>query len=147
MIQRRVPATALPPMTDIALRLSALFPIIADGEVELRDNGNGPYIHAWNRPEPQPTEEALRAVVIPEPDLVISDLQARLWLNSAGFYEAAVQNHIDSIPDLRTREDAKVTWDRSLTIRLSSPLVQSIGAALGMSTHQLRAAFILAGEM
>jgi hypothetical protein len=145
-IAARIAASATFP--DLSDRLAVLFPgidFVAD--VEIRDDGSGPRIAAWHRPEPQPTEAELRAVVIPLPDLVITDLQARLWLNAAGFYESAVQSLIDAIPDPVARENARAVWDRALTIHLSHPLTQSLGAALGLDAAQLRAAFLAAAAL
>jgi hypothetical protein len=99
---------------DLAERLAALFPgIDLVTDVEVRDDGSGPRIAAWHRPEPKPTPAELAAVVVPPPDLVITDLQARLWLNAAGFYESAVQSLIDAIPEQAARENARAVWDRS----------------------------------
>lgn len=144
----RQPAPPPAPLTDLADRLTVLFPgidFVAD--VEIRDDGSGPRIAAWHRSEPQPTEDELRAVVVPLPDLVITDLQARLWLNAAGFYESAVQSLIDAIPDPVARENARAVWDRALTIHLSHPLTQNLGAALGLDAAQLRAAFLAAAAL
>ena len=133
---------------DLAERLAALFPgIDLVTDVEVRDDGRGPRIAAWHRPEPKPTPAELAAVVVPPPDLVITDLQARLWLNAAGFYESAVQSLIDAIPEQAARENARAVWDRALTIHLSHPLTQSLGAALGLDAAQLRAAFLAAAAL
>lgn len=144
----RQPAPPPAPLTDLVARVTVLFPDFdALRDAEVRDDGDGPHLAAWHRPEPQPTAEELRAVVLPAPDLVITDLQARLWLNAAGFYEAAVQAHIDAIPDQAARENARAVWDRALTIHLSHPLVTSIGTALGLNAAQLRAAFAAAAQL
>lgn len=143
----RQPAPPPAPL-DLAGALRVLYPDLdLAADVGIRDDGDGPYIAAWHRPEPQPTEAELRAVVIPLPDLVITDLQARLWLNQAGLFEEAIQKHIDAIPDRVQRENARATWDRALTIHLSHPLVQILGAALGLDAAQLRAAFLAAAAL
>lgn len=59
-------------------------------DVELRDDGDGPYIAAWNRPEPQPTpaelEAAWQAWLADEParqaraeEIVQAPITARQW--------------------------------------------------------------------
>lgn len=49
--------------------------------VMLRDDGQGPYIAAWNHPTlPQPTPEQIEAAVIPAPDWrtpIMEDFKAR----------------------------------------------------------------------
>lgn len=138
-----------PPSFDLVGRLRQLFPAAVIGDdIEVSADLAGQHsITAWHRAEPQPTEEDLRAVVLPEPDLVITDLQARRWLNRAGLFEEAVQKQIEAIPDRLTREDARADWDRALVVRLSSPLVQSIGAALGLDADKLRVAFTAAAAL
>jgi hypothetical protein len=48
------------------LALAQLFPgIDLEREVILQDDGNGPYIAAWRRPEPQPTPAEIAAAALP----------------------------------------------------------------------------------
>jgi hypothetical protein len=63
----RQPAPPPAPLTDLVARLTVLFPDFdALRDAEVRDDGAGPHLAAWHRPEPQPTAEELRAVVLPE---------------------------------------------------------------------------------
>jgi hypothetical protein len=50
----------------IAQSLQHMFPDIdLEREVILQDDGNGPYIAAWRRPEPQPTDAEIAAAALP----------------------------------------------------------------------------------
>ena len=50
---------------NIVLKLQTLFPgINFIKDVVVQDDGNGPYIAAWRRQEPMPTEEELNAPVV-----------------------------------------------------------------------------------
>ena len=52
----------------LSLALAHLFPgtkFSAGGDCELRDDGAGPYIAVWRRPEPQPTPEQIAAAAKP----------------------------------------------------------------------------------
>ncbi len=138
-------SAAYPPEFDLRGRLLALYR--SDAHFEVAEDAVGQSITAWLVDWPVPSDEQLRAVVLPEPDLTITDLQARLWLNAAGLYEAAIQAHIGAIPDLAARENARAVWDRALTVHLSHPLTQSLGAALGLNAAQLRAAFVTAATL
>lgn len=55
-------------MGDLALRLQKLFPGIKFlQDVVVQDDGEGPYIKYWSRPEPMPTPEQLKAVDVSQP--------------------------------------------------------------------------------
>lgn len=62
-----------------------LFPGIANGEFSLQDDGAGPYIARWSRPEPKPTPEQLAAVVIPTPEQIQADYTARIQVRLDAF--------------------------------------------------------------
>jgi hypothetical protein len=50
----------------LSVAISHLFPSIDfTTECILVDDGTGPYIAAWNRPEPQPTPEEIEAAILP----------------------------------------------------------------------------------
>lgn len=131
-----------PAPIDIAGALAALFPgIDLDRDVELRDDGAGVFIVAWRRAEPRPTEEDLRAVIIPGPNLALTARQARLWLLSVGISTDAVRRKIAEIEDETERAAARIEWEYSVEIHINHPLVKAIGAALGFDAAQLRAGF------
>ena len=70
-------------MLDLDLRIQKLFPDAVNGvDYELRDVGDGPYIHSWALDAAQPTEAELLAVsTVTEMDVVI-ERERRL---AAGF--------------------------------------------------------------
>ena len=48
--------------------LTQLFPNLTfgpSGDCEVRDDGRGPYIAAWRRPEPRPTDAEIAAAALP----------------------------------------------------------------------------------
>jgi XkdW protein len=142
------PEPAAVPPIDIAAALAVLFPgIDCDRDVELRDDGAGVCIARWNRAEPQPSEEALRAVEIPAPVLTLTARQARLWLLSAGLDDAAIRAQIATIPDGAQRAAALVEWEYSVTIHSDHPLVLQVASGLGLDAAQLRAAFVSAANL
>lgn len=50
----------------LATKLTHLFPDIDFlVDCKLQDDGNGPYIATWNRPEPQPSQAEIDAVAVP----------------------------------------------------------------------------------
>jgi hypothetical protein len=138
----RLAALKAPPPCDVAGALRVLFPDIdLVDDVEILNEGEGPRITRWNRPEPQPTEARLRAVVVPPPILTLTARQARLWLLSAGLDGAAVRAQIDAMPEAGQREAAAIEWEYATEIRSDHPLVLSIASGLGLGESQLRAAF------
>jgi hypothetical protein len=113
-----------------------LFPGITDAEFSLRDDGAGPYIERWDRPEPKPTPGQLAAVVIPEPvPQVVSRFQARAALLQAGL--------LSNVEALMANADAvtKLAWADAQEFRRTSPTVLSMGAALGLDDAALDALF------
>ena len=83
--------------------------------------------------KPEPVVEVPQAV---------TQRQARLALLAAGLL-AAVQPALDSLPSPQ-REAAQIEWDWASTIKRDSPLIVSVGAALGLTDEQIDALFIAA---
>ena len=51
---------------NISSIISSMYPGIDFlSDCKLQDDGNGPYIAAWNRPEPQPTQAEIDAAILP----------------------------------------------------------------------------------
>lgn len=71
--------------------------------------------------------------------------QARLALLAAGLL-ANVDTSIDSLPS-PTKEAARIEWDYSSTVERHRGLVQSLGAAMGLTDAQLDALFIQAATL
>lgn len=142
------PQPAPAPAPPLALALRHLFPgIDLDADCLLADDGDGPRIVRWARPEPQPTPAELAAVVIPAPVLTLTARQMRLWLLSAGLGDEAVRARLAAIPDATQRAASLIEWEYSVEIHSNHPLVLSIGAALGLSGAQLRAAFTAGAKL
>ena len=72
--------------------------------------------------------------------------QARQALVLAGLYEHAIAA-IAAIPDPQQRLLAQIEWDDSPVYERQSPLVQQVGAALGLSEAQLDDLFISASTL
>lgn len=45
----------------LAIAIKQLFPIASLDDFTVQDDGDGPYIKAWNLPDPQPTPQQLEA--------------------------------------------------------------------------------------
>ena len=81
----------------------------------------------------------------PDPIITASDIplavsmrQARLALKQEGLL-ATVQSNIDALP-----EESQIEWEYAAQVERSSPLVASLGAALGLTETQLDDLFKLA---
>lgn len=139
----RLAALKAPPPCDVAGALRELFPgIDLVNDVEILNAEEGPRIARWHRPELQPTEARLRAVVVPPPVLTLTARQTRLWLLSVGLDGAAVRAQIEAMPEAGQREAAAIEWEYATEIRSNHPLVLSIASGLGLAESQLRAAFL-----
>lgn len=80
--------------------------------------------------------------VVPEQ---VTMRQARLALLGAGLL-ANVDTAIDSLPS-PTKEAARIEWDYSSTVERHRGLVQSLGAAMGLTDAQLDTLFIQAATL
>jgi len=76
----------------------------------------------------------IEPVIVPS---VVSMAQARKALVLAGVSMATVQAALEAITDATARELAIIDWEYAATVRHDSPLVQSIGAALGLDVDAL----------
>lgn len=148
-VVRPVLSAFFPADFDLIGRLKTAFPTANfPDEIEVTKSADGTYaITGWNLPRPVPSQAEIEAVVIPEPNLALTARQARLWLLSAGLDDEAVAAKIDAIPDEKQRAAALIEWEYSAEIHLNHPLVQSIGASLGLTPAQLRAAFTAAAAL
>ena len=86
--------------------------------------------------EPQPSPDNYEYI----PDAV-SMRQARLALSRQGLL-AQVQTGINSLS-----EESQIEWEYAGSVERNSPLVQSLGAALGLTETQLDDLFILAATL
>jgi hypothetical protein len=99
----------------------------------------------------QATIESLEATIVeltppPKPESV-TPAQIRLWLIAHGISLETVSQMIAAIPDEATRAAAQVRWEYGLVVLRDDPLVQQMGAALGLTTDQMDAAFLAASQI
>lgn len=88
-------------------------------------------------PAAPPTPE-LPPVVFPH----LSARQLRLGLIAAGVSLSAVDAAIASIPDDADREVAQVEWQYASQFERDHPLIEQVGAALGLEPWQIDAAWL-----
>lgn len=89
----------------LALSIAHLFPYIDfERECVLVDNGAGPYIAQWNRPEPQPTEQEIAAAMLPAAQASIVQ-RIKAERDKRKFEGVTVGAHrFHSDPDSRTQQ-------------------------------------------
>ncbi len=77
----------------------------------------------------------------------ITRRQLRLWLHRSGVPTSAVMAALDAIQDPDARAEAIIEWEDATVFQRSHPLIESIGAALGMTSEQLDAAWMGASHL
>ena len=77
----------------------------------------------------------------------VSMAAARKALILGGVSLAAVDAAIDSITDSTERDLARTDWEYAATVRRHSPLVDSLGAAIGLTESEIDALFVAAGGL
>lgn len=75
----------------------------------------------------------------------ITPRQARLALLGAGLL-ASIDATLESLPEPQ-RSAAKIEWEYAVSIERSSPLVATLGSALGLNVEQLDSLFIEAAKL
>ena len=89
--------------------------------------------------------------IAPEPVVVIPEsvsmAQARKALRMSGITSANVVSAINAIPDVMARDLALIDWEFEGRVRRLSPLVQSLGPALGLTDAQIDALFVAASSL
>lgn len=83
-------------------------------------------------------------VAIPES---ISPRQIRLWFIQNNIPLATVENAINGIEDVVLREITKVEWEYSPYVERNHPMINNLGAALGLTPEQIDQAFITASNL
>jgi len=91
--------------------------------------------------EPLPeTDPEVAAFLNPPPPMpVLTARQLRLGLVLNGISLSSVEAAIDAIEDETDREVARIEWEYATTFERSHPLVNQIGAALGLTPEQIDA--------
>lgn len=99
----------------------------------------------------QATISTLEATIVeltpPPKPASVTPAQIRLWLIAHGISLETVSQMIAAIPDEATRAAAQVRWEYGLVVLREDPLVQQMGAALGLTVDQMDAAFLAASQI
>lgn len=117
---------------------------MAFGDIQLQDDGAGPYIKEWNHPTlPRPTQEQIDAATpadlsIP---LTVSMRQARLALSQSGLLSA-----VNVAMEAATEAD-QIEWEYATTVERYSPLVLNMAMALGLGDAEIDDLLRLAGTL
>ena len=75
----------------------------------------------------------------PEPLRPLTARQLRLGLVTNGISLSSVEAAIDAIEDQTDREVARIEWEYATTFERSHPLIEQVGAALGLTPEQIDA--------
>lgn len=99
----------------------------------------------------QDSTGALSGVVVHDGDFAVPQTvtatQIRLWLFRHGVSLESVQSAIDSIQDPQVRGETQIQWEYAPYIERSHPLLDAIGAAVGLTSSQIDAAFVAASRL
>lgn len=68
--------------------------------------------------------------------------QLRLGLVASGISLAAVEAAIDAIEDAADRELARIEWEYASQFERDHPLIEQVGAAVGLSIQQINDAWL-----
>lgn len=80
-----------------------------------------------------------------EPDMPpLTARQLRLGLIAAGISLASVEGAIAAIPDETDRAVAEVEWEYASQFERDHPLIEQVGAAVGMTPEQIDTAWLAA---
>lgn len=82
--------------------------------------------------------------IIPSVPSRISPRQIRLWLIENGFSLISIDSIIDSISDNMLKEKTKIEWEFSPYVERNHPMINTLGAVLGLTSEQIDQAFIQA---
>ena len=134
----------------LAQTIQHLFPgIDMQAECLVQDDGSGPYIKAWNRPEPQPTQAeieaaapaalaaAARAAIVP-----VTRRQMLTALHRAGLL-ATIKGAVAASGDI----ELQIAFDESQEFQRNNPFLASMAAALGKTDAEIDAVFALAATL
>lgn len=86
----------------------------------------------------------------PEPAIVpssISPRQIRLWFIQNNIPLSTVENAINSIENNVLRETTKVEWEYSPYVERNHPMINTLGAILGLTPEIIDQAFITASNL
>lgn len=134
----------------LAATISHLFPGISfETECILIDEGSGPYIAKWNRPEPQPSDAELQAA---EPAAAAAAARAAIQpvtrrqmltaLHRVGLL-ATIKGAVAASGDV----ELQIAFDESQEFQRNNPFLASMAAALGKTDAEIDAVFALAATL
>jgi hypothetical protein len=83
-------------------------------------------------------------IVVPES---ISPRQIRLWFIQNNIPLSTVENAINSIEDVVLKEITRVEWEYSPYVERNHPMINNLGAILGLTPEQIDQAFIIASTL
>jgi hypothetical protein len=83
-------------------------------------------------------------IIVPEN---ISARQVRLWLIDNNIDLNNVVNIINTIEDPILRQKTQVEWEYAPYIERYHPLIDTLGAALGLTSEQIDQGFIIASQL
>jgi hypothetical protein len=128
---------------DVALALHLLVPSAKYGGVLVENNKDSYAALAWNDKREKPTWEEIVSVVIPElvPES-ISALGGLLTLDAAGLSSAYQAWALD--PSRTFAERAFI--DKAMTWKRQDPVILAAADAMGLTSEQVDALFIQAGQ-
>lgn len=90
-------------------------------------------------------------IALPEPETVIPDSisprQIRLWFIQNGIPLSNVENAINSIENNILRESTLVEWEYSPYVERNHPMINTLGAILGLTPEQIDQAFVEASQI
>jgi len=100
-------------------------------------------------PEPDPEPDPEEPEPEPEPEELppLTARQLRLGLVMNGITLAQVEAEIDAIEDEQDRVVAQIEWEYASQFERDHPLIDQIGAALGLTPEQIDAMWEAASEL
>jgi hypothetical protein len=120
--------------------------------VQMWKDTNNPKLLLWEELPTKPADNAvwnnnqwtIPSVSVPES---ITATQIRLWLIENNFSLSTIDNLIQSIEDVKTREKVMTEWEYAPYILRNHPFISVIGSALGLDDNQIDQAFIEASNI
>ena len=119
-----------------------------DRDYVVRDDGTGPYISRWSRPEPQPTPEELEAAR-PAAEAWAAR-QAMPTLTPAQLDLALLQfGLLDAVEAFVAATDrpTQIAYKRVQTFERSNPLLNTAAGLLGMTDEQIDAVWMYGASL
>lgn len=118
----------------VGAALAYLFPNGSQHDWVLQDDGEGPYIAAWRRPEPQPTQAEIEAAMLPAAKAQrIASINAECRARLIARYGDAYEQITRMAGDYGAAEQAAMAIGRPATIDASNVASNAILAAADLA--------------